>query len=63
MCRPSKDAKPGSLHNLSSYGGLTKIFEWTGEGWGSPKTGWQTPYKAMGILGWKYDSPIQEIKS
>jgi hypothetical protein len=59
MCKPPSDTKAGTLHELSNRftEAKTKVFEWTGDSWSTPKTGWGTTPPAMAVLGWKYERP------
>ena len=59
MCKPPSNTKAGTLHVLSNRHAKTKIkvFEWTGEAWSTPNTGYSTMPAAMAVLGWKYERP------
>lgn len=61
MCRPSNYAREGTLHELSNRFSKTeiKVFEWTGEAWSTPNTGYSTRPVAMAVLGWKYERPVE----
>lgn len=57
-CKPTLTAEPSSLHVLlNCHGGGEKIYEWTGDAWSTPGTGYGTKPVAMAILGWKYIGP------
>lgn len=57
MCKPDSTAKRGSLHSLRDCNGNISIFSWQGEGWSTPGTHWETGWKMMQFLGWKYVGP------
>jgi len=57
MTIPAKGTKAGTLHWLKDRSGEEKQFEWTGEAWSTPGTGWGTKWPMMQALGWKYVRP------
>ena len=54
MTMPEKGTPAGTLHVLKSRDGTEKTFEWTGDSWSTPGTGWGTKWSAMQALGWSY---------
>jgi hypothetical protein len=53
---PANTAK-GTLHVLKSREGRESVYEWTGEAWSKPGTGWGTKWPFMQALGWSYLEP------
>jgi hypothetical protein len=51
-------APAGSRHTLTNrHSGRESVFEWTGEAWSTPGTGWGTKPSGMSTLGWRYTRP------
>jgi hypothetical protein len=49
--------KPGTRHYLKAHT-TTEEFEWTGRGWSTPGSSYNTPPGGMMALGWGYISPV-----
>ena len=64
MCKPEIGTKSGTMHELSNRHTKAKIkvFEWTGDAWSTPKTGFCTAPAQMSALGWRYVSQINNIE-
>ena len=63
MTKPKDEANPGTLHTLHNrHSGREVVFEWDGEAWSTPGTGWSTRPSGMRTLGWRYVGPKNDSK-
>ena len=51
----------GSLHVLKSAS-KEVVFQWTGQSWSTPGSGFGTRPAHMAVLGWSYVRPAEKIE-
>lgn len=59
-----KGLEPKSRHILTwSDGTHPTEYEWTGKGWSTPDTGFNTRPSAMLTLGWRYHGAAEGVRN
>lgn len=58
-----KKLTSGSFHILRNrLSGRESKFEWVGDAWSTPGTGYGSRPESMHVLGWEYARPVDQVE-